>query len=111
MRSAEVYYNDVLAGILSEDREGYHFTYDTAYITMSGARPVSLTLPLQEAPHKSSGLFPAFANRLSEGSNKALQCRMFKIDEQDLFGLLLATGGNDSIGPLTIKQQHARTRN
>ena len=51
---------------------------------------------------------PIFANLLSEGVNKKMQCRMLKIDENDYFGLLLATAREDSIGPLTIKEiQHA----
>ena len=41
---------------------------------------------------------------LSEGANKALQCITLKIDENDAFGLLLATASNDTIGSVTIKR-------
>ena len=41
---------------------------------------------------------------LSEGANKALQCLTLKIDENDAFGLLLATADNDTIGAITVKQ-------
>jgi serine/threonine-protein kinase HipA len=106
MRSAQVLYNGTLAGILSKSGAGYQFTYDRDYLTAIGSRPVSLTLPLREAPYHSNILFPAFINRLSEGANKAIQTRLLKIDENDHFSLLLATSGNDGIGPLTIKEIH-----
>jgi HipA-like protein len=102
MRTAQVFYNGRLAGLLSDSADGYRFIYDKAYLAVAGNRPVSLTLPLREAPYENDVLFPAFVNLLSEGSNKALQDRLLKIDETDYFGLLLATAGGDRIGPLTI---------
>lgn len=104
MSAAAVLYNEQLAGTLSRSAGKYRFVYDKTYLTTPGSRPVSLTLPLRDSPYESEVLFPAFVNRLSEGANKALQCRLLKIDENDYFGLLLATAGSDSIGPLTIKQ-------
>jgi serine/threonine-protein kinase HipA len=106
MRAAQVLYNGRLAGILSQSAGIYRFLYDKNYLARAESRPVSLTLPLQEAHYESNVLFPVFVNMLSEGSNKAMQSRMLKIDENDYFGLLLATAGNDSIGPLTIKELH-----
>jgi serine/threonine-protein kinase HipA len=41
---------------------------------------------------------------LSEGANKALQCTTLKIDENDAFGLLLATAEHDTIGAITVKK-------
>jgi serine/threonine-protein kinase HipA len=40
---------------------------------------------------------------LSEGVNKEIQCRHFHLDEKDHFGLLLATGHDDTIGALTVQ--------
>jgi serine/threonine-protein kinase HipA len=40
---------------------------------------------------------------LSEGVNRQLQCRTLKIDENDDFGLLLATAQFDTIGAVTVK--------
>lgn len=111
MRTAQVLYNGVLAGILSKSSGIYQFTYDKNYLATIGSRPVSLTLPLREAPYESDVLFPTFINRLSEGANKAMQSRLLKIDENDYFGLLLATAGNDNIGPLTIKEIHEPSGN
>ena len=41
---------------------------------------------------------------LSEGANKALQCTTLKIDENDAFGLLIATATNDTIGAITVEK-------
>ena len=106
MRSAQVLYNGRLAGILSHSTGKYRFQYDNDYLATTGSRPVSLTLPLRKTPYESEVLFPAFVNRLSEGANKAIQNRLLKIDEKDYFGLLLATAGGESIGPITIKEIH-----
>jgi len=48
---------------------------------------------------------------LSEGSNKAIQNRLLKIDENDYFSLLLATAMSETIGALTIKEIHESTGN
>lgn len=101
-RSALIKYNRTTAGRLSKSSTGYVFTYDTEYLRISGSRPVSVTLPLREEPYQSKLLFPVFINMLSEGANKSMQCRMLKIDENDYFGLLLATGA-DSVGPISIQ--------
>jgi HipA-like protein len=111
MKAAQVFYNGKLAGLLSKSGSTYHFTYDKAYLALSGSRPVSLTLPLRSTPYESDVLFPAFVNLLSEGSNKAMQARLLKIDENDYFGLLLATAGGDRIGPLSIKEHHDPANN
>ncbi|HTI09828.1 MAG TPA: HipA N-terminal domain-containing protein [Puia sp.] len=111
MKSVHIFYNGKLAGLLSKSEGIYRFAYDKAYLTTVGNKPVSLTLPLREASYESDVLFPAFVNLLSEGSNKAMQTRLLKVDENDYFGLLLATAGGDRIGPLTIKEDHASTGN
>jgi serine/threonine-protein kinase HipA len=40
---------------------------------------------------------------LSEGVNRKLQSVQLKIDEDDHFGLLLATAQYDTIGAITVK--------
>lgn len=111
MKAAQVFYNGRLAGVLSKEEGIYRFRYDEGYLTAAGSRPVSATLPMRHEVYESDVLFPAFVNRLSEGANKAIQNRLLKIDENDYFGLLLATAGNDGIGPLTIKEIHEPSGN
>lgn len=49
MRAAQVLYNGQLAGILSKSAGLYRFVYDKNYLS-TATHPVSLTLPLREAP-------------------------------------------------------------
>lgn len=103
-RSAQVFYNGQPTGVLTKAGNTYRFTYDEAYLSTAGSRPVSITLPLRKEVYESDILFPVFVNILSEGANKRIQCRMLKIDENDYFSLLLATTMDDSIGSITVKE-------
>ena len=47
--------------------------------------------------------FPFFSNLLSEGENRKFQSAVLKIDENDDFGILLATANYDTIGCVTVK--------
>ena len=105
-RSARVFYNTIPAGILTKSGNTYRFVYDEAYLNTTNARPVSVTLPLRKEIYESDFLFPVFVNMLSEGANKRIQNRLLKIDENDYFGLLLATANGDSIGPVTVTEIH-----
>jgi serine/threonine-protein kinase HipA len=105
MRVAKVFTNGVLAGTLSETDDGkYIFKYDDAYLLDSRNRAISLSFPKRKEVFVADELFPFFYNMLSEGANKALQCMTLKIDENDAFGLLLATADNDTIGAITVKK-------
>jgi len=101
--SAKVYRNSILAGILTQDNNGYIFRYDDLYFNNPDLPAISLTLPKNKQEYRSRYLFPFFFNLLSEGVNKKLQCRYLKIDEKDYFALLLATAQNDTIGAVTVK--------
>lgn len=106
MRKAEVYENHILAGTLEETDEGeYIFRYDDLYFADASKRAISLTLPKKKQEYRSPVLFPFFFNMLSEGANKRIQCLKYKIDENDHFGLLLATAYKDTIGTVTIKRK------
>lgn len=105
MRAAEVFINEILAGVLTETDDGkYIFQYDDAYLLDGNNRAISLSFPKRKEAFIAEELFPFFFNMLSEGANKALQCVTLKIDENDAFGLLLATAGNDTIGAITVKK-------
>ena len=67
MRKADVYYKDVKAGQLTEDDNGYLFCYDTNYLALENAEPISLTLPLTRLPYRSSVMFPFFDGLIPEG--------------------------------------------
>lgn len=104
MRKAKVYRHGQLAGILIQyNAEKYEFRYTDDWFSNENLPSISLTLPKTKQTHKADHLFPFFFNMLSEGVNKKLQCRRLKIDENDHFGLLLATANKDTIGAVTVK--------
>ena len=102
MRQVLVFKNDVLAGTLTEDN-GFNFQYDERFLVDPLNTAISLTLPKKQHQYRSDHLFPFFFNMLSEGLNKKVQCRHLKIDENDFFGLLIATAQFDTIGSITLK--------
>lgn len=105
MRQAEIYSDGVLAGVLTETDEGtYRFRYDDAFLADDKQTAISLSFPKSEKEFASDTLFPFFYNMLTEGANKAYQCRSLKIDEEDAFGLLMATAHTDTIGAITVKK-------
>ena len=105
MKQLEVYYNDVKAGILSEQHPGtgYSFQYDEEYLD-SAMPPVSATLPKQLEVYSAENLFPFFSNMLPEGANRRAICRNLKIDENDFFGLLEAMADRDFIGAVNVRR-------
>ncbi|MBW6492420.1 MAG: HipA N-terminal domain-containing protein [Lentimicrobium sp.] len=104
MRKAEVYRSGILAGTLTEEtRKHFVFRYDDTYFNDSLKPAISLTLPKNQKEYSSEFLFPFFFNMLSEGVNRKLQCKQLKIDEEDNFGLMMATAQYDTIGAVTIK--------
>lgn len=104
MRQAAVFRNKAFVGILTEEnRHSYAFRYDDAWFRDAQKPAVSLTLPKSQQVYHNTYLFPFFFNMLSEGVNKKLQCRHLHIDEEDSFGLLIATAQYDTIGAITVK--------
>lgn len=100
MRQCKVFVHDKEAGILKEtDDRQYVFAYQNGYV---GA-PVCLAMPVRSKPYRSPHLFPYFFNMLSEGANRQTQSMLLHIDENDDFGILLATAQEDTIGAVTIK--------
>jgi serine/threonine-protein kinase HipA len=105
MRVANVYMNNIFAGKLTENDNGsFTFHYDDNYFFNSEYSSISLTLPKTQQEYHFETLFPFFFNMLSEGKNRQVQSRKFKIDEKDAFGLLLATAHSNVIGAITVKK-------
>lgn len=102
-RRGVVYDDGLRVGLIEELDGGFRFTYDRAYLNSKDARPVSLSLPLRHEPHESRFLFGFFAGLLAEGQNKALQCRLLRLDEFDDFGRMLLTSQENVIGSITVQ--------
>jgi serine/threonine-protein kinase HipA len=101
---AGVYYNSILAGLLSKDNNKYTFQYEKSYLDNASLPAISLTLPKRKESYTSEYLFPFFYGLLAEGENKNLQCRTLKIDENDHFTRLIKTAGENTIGAITVKE-------
>jgi serine/threonine-protein kinase HipA len=100
MRQCKVLINNKEAGVLQEtDDRQYIFTYLEDYQGV----PVCLAMPVRSEAYHSDFLFPYFFNMLSEGANRQLQSMILHIDENDDFGILLATAQCDTIGAVTVK--------
>lgn len=101
MRQGKIWVNKILAGILTEDDNGYHFKYEQSYLEKEDKLPVSLTLPLQEASFYSESLFPFFDGLIPEGWLLDIAHKNWKINPRDRMGLLLTTC-RDCIGNISI---------
>jgi len=103
MMAANVHFNDYLAGALWQDESGlFHFKYAPLFLA-ADTPPVSARLPKRADTFTSDKLFPFFFNMLSEGSNRKLQERIYKIEPWDHFSLLLNTAHTDTIGAVTVR--------
>lgn len=101
MRKAEIKINDITAGWLTEDEQGYHFEYAPDYLKMEKAITVSLTLPLRDKPYHSSILFSFFDGLIPEGWLLDIAQRNWKLNPRDRMGLLLACC-KDCIGAVSV---------
>ena len=101
IREGDVYFGDILAGVISETDEGYEFVYNSNYLTMPGARPVSLTIPLSDMVYKSKVLFPFFDGLIPEGWLLNIAVEHWKVKPTDRFHLLMASC-KDAIGAVSI---------
>lgn len=99
--SAEVYYREKRAGILTKTGEGYEFIYDAEYLDDPAARPISFSMPLRDEKYESARLFSFFDGLLPEGWLLDLISTTAKIDKNNKFQLLLHTG-KDPIGAVSI---------
>ena len=100
MRTARIMINDIFVGVLSQSDSHYEFVYDPTYLTSDGPA-VSATLPKREEPYVADHLHPFFAGLVSEGSTRKIQSLVHRIDPDDLFGFLIATG-RDLVGHVQV---------
>ena len=104
MRRAKIYCFNRLAGYLQEDESGFSFTYHADYLQEIDAVPVSLTLPLQAEPYRSSQLFPFFDGLIPEGWLLNVAQENWKLNPRDRMGLLLACR-KECIGAVSVQKE------
>ena len=100
LRKANVYFKKDTAGYLWETNEGYLFQYDKEFLKKK--IPISISLPPREESYQSRELFPFFRGLLPEGWYLEIVSARQKVDQEDFFGMLLATTGGDTIGAVTV---------
>jgi len=101
MRIAKVYMHNKLAGYLTEVEKNkkYKFSYDDNF----KGYPVSLTMPVEIKEFNFNSFPPFFDGLLPEGIQLDGLLRIKKIDKDDYFSQLMATGA-DLVGAVSVEE-------
>ena len=102
MRQGIVKYNNIKAGLLTEDDNGeYLFVYDEHYVKNHPHQFISFQMPVSSNPYRSVRLFPFFDGLIPEGWLLNIVAESWRINRNDRMGLLLACCQN-AIGAVSI---------
>lgn len=102
MKRARVFYQDILAGILTETDDGeYVFVYDKQYIENFPNHFLSFSMPVRSEEYRDNRLFPFFEGLIPEGWLLEIASESWKINRNDRMGLLLACCRN-CIGAVSV---------
>lgn len=102
MRQGIVNYNNIRAGLLTEEDTGdYLFQYDEAYAQNYPQAFITFQMPVNTRPYSSKRLFPFFDGLIPEGWMLNIAAESWKINKNDRMGLLLACCKN-AIGAVSI---------
>lgn len=102
MRSAKIYYKDILAGTLTETDDGeYVFQYEKYYVNEYPDQFITFTMPVTDKAFTENRLFPFFDGLIPEGWLLDIASKNWKINQNDRMGLLLACCQN-CIGAVSV---------
>lgn len=102
MRRAEIYYEDNLAGMLTETDEGdYLFQYDEQYVAEHPTEFITFSMPVSRMLYRNNRLFPFFEGLIPEGWLLDIASKSWKINRNDRMGLLLACCRN-CVGAVSV---------
>jgi len=103
MRTAEVFYQDIKAGILTETNEGHFvFQYDGQYVIEYPHQFLTFNMPVTKYPYHDKHLFSFFEGLIPEGWLLDVAKTHYKINPNDRMGLLMACCQN-CIGAVSVK--------
>lgn len=103
MRKANVFYNDILSGVLTETNDGvYLFQYQPEYIEKYPYQFITFTMPVCHEVYREQRLFSFFEGLIPEGWLLDIASKNWKINRNDRMGLLLACCQN-CIGAVSIQ--------
>jgi serine/threonine-protein kinase HipA len=103
MAGLPVYFEQRLVGAIDVDKSGPGFTYDSGWIGLRGAFPISTTMPLRPDRIGPDVFLPWAANLLPENEQLRTLGQLLGMARSDVIGLLSAIGG-DTAGALSIGQ-------
>ena len=103
MTRLSVFFEQRLVGTIEVDKEGPSFTYDSDWIGLRGAFPISITMPLQSGQIAPAVFLPWAANLLPENEQLVTLGQLLGMAASDVIGLLSAIG-RDTAGALSIGQ-------
>lgn len=103
MRQAKIFYEDKLAGILTETDEGkYTFLYEDDYIKKYPLDMITFSMPVSSFAYHDNRLFPFFEGLIPEGWLLDIASKSWKINKNDRMGLLLTCCRN-CIGAVSVE--------
>ncbi len=100
MRQAKILLYGIEAGVLIEEKKNrdYLFRYNSDY----SGEPISLTMPVEKREFRFNNFPSFFDGLLPEGVQLDGLLRNRKIDRDDYFKQLIATG-SDLVGAVTVE--------
>jgi serine/threonine-protein kinase HipA len=102
MRQGIVKYNNIHAGLLTEDDNGeYLFEYEESYIKAYPHQFITFQMPVSSRSFRSKRLFPFFDGLIPEGWLLKITAESWKINRNDRMGLLLVCCQN-AVGAVSI---------
>lgn len=102
MRRAEIFYNNNLAGVLTETDDGHFiFQYQKEYIAQFPTQFLTFTMPVTDKPYEDKRLFAFFEGLIPEGWLLDIASKNWKINLNDRMGLLMACCKN-CIGAVSV---------
>jgi serine/threonine-protein kinase HipA len=102
MRQGIVKYNNIQAGLLTEDDNGeYQFVYEETYAKNYPDQFITFQMPVSTTAYRSKRLFAFFDGLIPEGWLLNIAAESWKINKNDRMGLLLACCQN-AIGAVSV---------
>lgn len=112
MKSLSVFMNGYLVGKLIQEKSGANiFQYHPNWLNTSGARPISLSMPLRAAQYTGEVVFNFFDNLLPD--NREIRERIasrYQTDSLQPFDLLYEIG-RDCVGALILQPPEEAIQN
>ncbi|MBI1400041.1 type II toxin-antitoxin system HipA family toxin [Hyphomonas sp.] len=101
-QAVPVWFDSLHVGDVTVAEDGaLGFAYTSAWLATQGAFPLSLTLPLRQAPYPSDVISPWLANLLPEEEQLSILTRSLGLDRSDTLAILNEIGG-DTAGALSF---------